>query len=164
MFNTLWTNSRLIGFYGQHELSFMHILRIISRTKRMNNPLTVISNCTSQGSYSIYLISKEKTELKYVCPEMSNLQHTETAFSVLHALVSGATRNHISVPFHQTFQLLNLILRSDTTARKRSFWNYSSWLSLGKACRACVDTQHSFFFLKENALLLLCVEDLNSSL
>lgn len=162
MFNTLWTNSGLIGFYGQHELSFMHILRIISRTKRMNNPLTVISNCTSQGSYSIYLISKEETELKYVCPETSNLQHTETAFSVLHALVSGTTRNHISVPLNQTFQPLNLILGSDTRARKRSFWNYSSWLSLGKACRACVD-RHTFFF-KRKMQLLLCVENLNSSL
>lgn len=120
MFNTLWTNSRLIGFYGQHDLSFMHILRIISRTKGMNNPLTIIRNYTSQDSYSIYLILKEKAELKYVCPKMSNLQHIETAFSVLHALLSGATRNHISVPLNQAFQPLNLILRSDTTARKRS--------------------------------------------
>lgn len=97
----------------------MHILRIISRTKRMNNPLTIISNYTSQNSYSIYLISKEKAGLKHV-QKTSNLQHIEIAFSVLHALASTTTRNHVSVPLNQTFQPLNLILRSDTTARKRS--------------------------------------------
>jgi hypothetical protein len=51
----------------------MHILRNFSRTKKMNNPLTIISNYTSQGSYSMYLIAKEKAKLKYVCPEIPNL-------------------------------------------------------------------------------------------
>ena len=117
--HTLWT-SRLIGFYAQPDHSFTHILRIISRTEKTNNLLTIISNHTSHGSPSIYLISKEKAELKYVCPKMSHLQHIEIAFSVLHALVSSITRNHISAPLNQTSQPLNLILRSDTRARKRS--------------------------------------------
>lgn len=50
MFNTLQKNSGLIGFYGQHDLSFMHILRIMSRAKRMNNPLTIISKNPYQWS------------------------------------------------------------------------------------------------------------------
>lgn len=97
----------------------MHMLRIISRTERMNNPLNRISNYTSQGSYGVDLISKEKAELKCLS-KMSDLPHIETAFSVLPVLVSATTRNHISVPLNQTSQPLNLILRSDTTLRKRS--------------------------------------------
>lgn len=46
MFNTFQKNSGLIGFYGQYDLSFMHIFRIISRTKRMKNPFTIISKYT----------------------------------------------------------------------------------------------------------------------
>lgn len=148
MFTTLWTTSRLIGFYGQPDHSFMHILRIISRTERINNLLTIISNHISNDSPSIYLISKEKAELKYICPKMSHLQHTEIAFSVLHALVSGITRNHISAPLNQTSQPLNLILRSDTRARKRSSPKTTPWWSVGKACRVYTHT-HTFFFFKE---------------
>ena len=162
MFTTLWT-SRLIGFYRQPDHSFTHILRIISRTEKINNLLTIISNYTSHGSPSIYLISKEKAELKYVCPKMSHLQHTEIAFSVLHALVSSITRNHISAPLNQTSQPLNLILRSDTRARKRSSWKITPWWSVGKACRVYTHTHRVvFFFFRKCITIALCRQLISS--